>query len=83
MYTGLAVVPAEEGHRIRLGEGVICLGEGAVRQWVNIVILGAEHVEWRATEALQQDMPGDLCAVAEFIGGRSATLACWKRLVSP
>ena len=54
-------------------EGKVPKGLG---QWTNVVILGAQHVEWRATEALQQDIPGDLCEVADCIGGRSATLAC-------
>ena len=76
MHTGPAVAPAEEGRRTWFGEGDIWFREGRLGRWTNIIILGAEHVEWRATEALQQDMPGDLCEVADSIGDRSATLAC-------
>ena len=76
MYTGLAVVPADglqpAGH-LEVGRAP---RSGRLGRWTNVVILGAKHVEWRATEALQQDMPGDLCEVADCIGGRSATLAC-------
>ena len=76
MYTGLAVVPAEEPARRRVSACRRENAKGRLGQWFNIVILGAEHVEWRATEALKQDMPGDLCPAAEFIDGRNATLAC-------
>ena len=84
-YTCTQALPLSQQRSLR-AEGIL-RAEGKIKgrlgRWTNVVILGAEHVEWRATEAFQQEMPGDLCAVAEFIGGRSATLACWQRLVSP
>ena len=76
MYTGLAVVPAEEPARRRVSACRRESAKGRLGRWTNVVILGAQHVEWRATEAFQQDMPGDLCEVADFIGDRSVTLAC-------